>query len=338
MSEPAAEPHAPIAGLTPGKRPGHELADATPLREASANFWREFLYWWATHCPVVVRVTRPFFLWFAMRFSKALCDGPAANARRILGPDARESDVKRLRNRIVRSAYTSIYELGRAVRSTPDQLRQWTEAVEGHDRFLAAREAHRGAILVTAHLGPFEVGAAALTDREPHIHVLFHHDARASFDRLRCKLRRKLGIHEAAVEHGWSVWAMLRDALAQDHVVLIQGDRVMPGHRGVPVPFFDGHILMPPGPVKLAMVTGSPIIPLYSVRTRVGRCCVVIDEPISVDRDSGPVDANHPAMRHIARSIERQVKAHPDQWAVYERAWCEDQIACAPLTEKAQSA
>jgi KDO2-lipid IV(A) lauroyltransferase len=334
MSRPAVEPHPHAPDPTPVKHSGHAIANGTPLSEASANFWREFLYWWAAHCPVFVRVTGPFFLWFAMRFSKALCDGPAVNARRILGPDASEADVKRLRNKIVRSAYTSIYELGRAARSTPDQLRQWTESSEGRDHYFAAREAHQGAILVTAHLGPFEVGAAALMDREPNIHVLFHHDARASFDQLRKKLRRKLHIQEAAVDDGWSIWAELRDALAKDHVVLIHGDRVMPGQRGVPVPFFDGHVLMPPGPVKLAMVSGSPIIPLFSVRTRVGRCSVTIEEPIFVDRDSGPVDANHPAMRRIAKSIERHVRARPDQWAVYERAWCEDQIADTTITDK----
>ncbi len=77
----------------------------------------------------------------------------------------------------------------------------------------------------------------------------------------------------------------------------------------------------------MALLTGAPIVPVFSVRTRVGRCRVIIDEPILVSRESGPVDANHPALLRIAKAIERQVAAHPDQWAVYERAWCEDQEA-----------
>ena len=36
------------------------------------------------------------------------------------------------------------------------------------------------------------------------------------------------------------------------------------------------------------------------------------------------MDAEHPALLRVARAIERQVAAHPDQWAMYERAWCED--------------
>ena len=84
------------------------------LHQASANFWREFMYFWTAHWPPFVLLTRPFFLFFALRFSKALRDGPAANARRILGRSACDADVERLRRAIVRSAYTSIYELGRA--------------------------------------------------------------------------------------------------------------------------------------------------------------------------------------------------------------------------------
>jgi len=303
---------------------GAELPQSGRLGRLSANFWREFMYFWTEHWPPFVLLTRPFFLFFAYRFSEGLRDGPTANARRFLGPDAGDDEVEVFRRSIVRSAYTSIYELGRASRSTPAQLRAWVESIEGTEHYHKAREAGRGAILVTAHLGPFEVGISALMDHETRIHVVFQRDERASFDRLRSKLRRRLGVTEAAVDDGWSIWGQLRAALEANEVVLIQGDRVMPGQRGVPAPFLGGHVLLPTGPVKLAILTGSPIIPVFSVRTRVGRCRVTIDEPIYASREDGPVDERHPALLRIAKAIERQVAAHPQQWAVYERAWCED--------------
>lgn len=296
------------------------------LRGASVNFWREFMYFWTAHWPPFVLLTRPFFLFFALRFSKALRDGPTSNARRILGRDASGTEVEKLRRAIVRSAYTSIYELGRAARSTPAQLRAWVERVDGDEHYHAARQSGNGAIIVTAHLGPFEVGMSALIEHERKIHVVFQRDDRASFDRLRSKLRSKLGVAEAAIDDGWSIWAHLQEVLKADEVVLIQGDRVMPGQRGVAMPFLGGHVLLPTGSVKLAMLTGSPIIPIFSVRTRVERCRVIVDEAIFVSRESGPVDANHPALLRIAKAIERQVAAHPDQWAMYERVWCEDKV------------
>ena len=51
----------------------------------------------------------------------------------------------------------------------------------------------------------------------------------------------------------------------------------------------------------------------------------MIDEPIYTSAAPEPVGGDHPVMRRIAAAIERQVRAHPEQWAMYERAWCEDQ-------------
>ncbi len=326
MSAPQ-EPAVAPSRVVPVPRSIRGLGGGGGVRNASANFWREAFYWWTAKFPPFVLLTRPFFLWFALRFSKALRDGPTANARRLLGARATDAKVERLRRSIVRSAYTNIYELGRAVRSSPEQLRAWVERVDGEANYRAARQSGNGAILVTAHLGPFEIGVSALTESERRIHVVYHHDDRASFDRLRASLRRKLGVVEWAVDDDWSLWAGLRDCLIADEVVLIQGDRVMPGQRGVKVPFLDGHILLPTGPVKLAMVTGSPIIPVFSVRTRVGRCRVIIDEAVHVVRKPGRVTGDHPAIRHIAAAIERQVQAHPEQWAMFERAWVEDRAS-----------
>ncbi len=323
----AHEPHPAATTMTDVHSEVVGASKTKRLARASANFWREFMYFWASRWPRLVLLTRPFFLFFAFRFSHALRDGPTANARRFLGPDADEAQVERLRRAIVRSAYTSIYELGRAARSSPAQLREWVEQVDGAEHYHQARASGNGAILVTAHLGPFEVGMSALVPHERRIHVVFQRDDRASFDRLRSKLRTRLGVVEAAVDDGWSIWGRLRDALKADEVVLIQGDRVMPGQRGISVPFLGGHVLLPTGPIKLAMLTGSPIIPVFSVRTRVGRCRVIIDEPLAVPATPAPVDEHHPTLLAIARAIERQVAAHPDQWAVYERAWREDR-AC----------
>jgi lauroyl/myristoyl acyltransferase len=99
-----------------------------------------------------------------------------------------------------------------------------------------ARRNQRGAVIVTAHLGCFELGMAALVEHEKRVHVVFRRDPSPRFDRLRSRLREMLGVREAPVDDGWATWSRLRDALSSDEVVLIQGDRVMPGQKGQPRP------------------------------------------------------------------------------------------------------
>ncbi|MCH8147700.1 MAG: lysophospholipid acyltransferase family protein [Planctomycetes bacterium] len=296
------------------------------VRRMSASFWLRFMFWWTQYYPRFVLVTRPLFLWFAWRYSKVLRRGTLANARRILGEHSSTRQREALAKSVIRNFYLSVYELGQHVRQTREQLAKQIDGVSNRERYFDVRAQKRGAIVVTAHLGGFELGMLALSEKEKRVHVVYHRDAIPRFDRLRSRLRNLIGVIESPVDDGWSLWIRLRDALLADEVVVLQADRIMPGQRGQRVPFFDGHIEMPPGPVKLALATGAPIIPILSIRTAVGRVKIVIEEAIFVSRADGPVNGAHPAFRHIASALERHVRANPEQWSMVYPVWCEDQI------------
>ncbi len=297
---------------------------AARIGRFTANFWLEFMFFWTEHWPPFVLLMRGFFLWFAWRYATAFRQNTVDNARGILGREADDAKVESLALAIIRNFYLSIYELGVSVRLSRLQLQQRIDNVEGREKYNEARKCGKGAIILTAHLGSFELGIASLVDLEKRIHVVFQRDAFPRFERLRTRLRRQLGVFGAPVDEGWSIWVRLRDALVADEVVIIQGDRVMPGQKGVPVPFLGGRILMPTGPIKLALATGAPIVPVFSIRTTTGRVRVVVEDPITVAREDGPLDGQHPAMRSLASTIGRHVRAHPEQWLMVEPVWYRD--------------
>jgi KDO2-lipid IV(A) lauroyltransferase len=136
---------------------------------------------------------------------------------------------------------------------------------------------------------------------------------------MRSELRSKLGVIEAPVDDGWTVWMRLRDALLKDEVVVLQGDRVMPGQKGERVTVLGANMMLPAGPAKLALATGAPIVPVFTIRTPSGnvRLCV---EPAIFASD---VDS---AMRQLADVIAKYVRTYPEQWLMLQPAWCEDSI------------
>lgn len=309
-----------ISGLAGAVIPGEFGA----VRQAAATFWLNFLFENTLRWPWFVRATRSMFLFFAWRCSRTLRDGTTANARWLLGPQSTPRQRKMLGKAIIRDFYDFVYDMGRAVRMPPQRLAQQIQCVEGQPAYFAARAKKKGAIIATAHLGSFEVGMVALTQLEPHVHVVYHRDAHPRFERLRSAQRLYLGVQEAHVEQGLPLWMDLRQALEQDHVVLIQADRVLPGHKGVPMPFLGGHIMMPTGPVKLALATGAPIVPTVSLRTARRKVRIVLGQPIEVHADQGPIDHNHPAMIQLAQFFSYHIQQNPHQWHVLSRAWCED--------------
>jgi KDO2-lipid IV(A) lauroyltransferase len=296
------------------------------LRSAAAAFWLTAFFFAAQHAPRLVAALRRPLCRGIFFCSRSIRTGTTANARRVLGPGAARPEVAAMARRTLGSFYLFCCDVGRSFGLTRDQLTALIDSDEGHSNYLAARAAGKGVIVVTAHMGSFEVGMAALRRVERNaIHVVFKRDPFARFERQRSALRARLGVEEAPVDEGWTVWVRLREALLNDHAVVLQGDRVMPGQKGESVPFLGGTLLLPGGPVKLALATGAPIVPIFSVRMPSGKVKLFIEPPIDASATDGASrGGSHPALLKWASVLERYVKAYPDQWLLLQPALVED--------------
>ena len=289
-----------------------------------ASWWTNALVWTLRHQPWLPRTVRPVAPWCAWRVSRLLRTNLMLNARRILGEQSSLAQRRALGLGVLANFMQFITEIARAPDMSDEQLAAQLAGAEGVDAYRQARAMRRGAVLVTAHLGAFEIGMFALRREEPNVHVVFRRDALPGFESLRAKLRRRLGVLEAPVDDGLAGWVRLRDALCNNEVVLLQGDRVMPGQRGRTLPFMGGHMMFPTGPVKLALATGAPIVRIFAPRDADGRVRILLQEPIVLDGGDRSPAAIDVALRRIAAAIESQVRAHPAQWLTLHRAWCED--------------
>ena len=152
----------------------------------------------------------------------------------------------------------------------------------------------------------------------------FKRDEIDAFDGIRKAMRTRLGIHESPIDDGWDTWVNLRDALMNNHVVVMQGDRAMPGQKSQAVPLLGGHVRLPVGPFKLAQITGSPIVPVFTLRKPNGRCQLIAEPPILVDSQTRIIDGMHPALLQLASVIAKHITAAPAQWLILGPAFVED--------------
>ena len=294
------------------------------VRSGLARAWLAALFWNAAHAPGLIRRLRPAILTLAWRCSPGLRRGPRANAARLLGPASTPGERERLARAVASHFLDAVVEMGANRARAPSDLLARLGRVDGEEAYRALRARRRGAILVTAHLGHFETAIAMLARVEPRIHVVFSRDESMLFERLRARQHARLGVLDAPVNDGLEMWVRLRDALDADEVVLMQGDRVMPGQPGARVPFLGGHLRLPLGPVKLARLTGAPLIPVFAVADDDGRIRIAIEPPI--DLGDGPVRGqDDPALARLASVIEEYVRRYPDQWMCLHPALCEDE-------------
>jgi lauroyl/myristoyl acyltransferase len=308
MSAPAAVAAAPT------------LAAASPAGGPIVRFWLSSLFFLARHATIVLHTLRPLIVWIVVLAVPSIRRATALNATRIYGK--RPGLIKRLwfARRVVRSFYEFVVDAGRCSGLSATRLRNRIQGVDGHESYLAVRCEGVGAVLVTGHMGSYEIGLAALTQFERAVHVVFKRDV-GDWETLRADLRRKLGVIEAPIDDGFSTLLSLKAALEADAVVVMQADRAWPGQKSCDVPVLHGHLRLPTGPAKLAQLCNSPIIPVLTVRTGPARFRVVLGTAIRVS-DYPTVEAATAAVGH---ALGHFIAAAPTQWLVLKPAFVEDQ-------------
>ncbi|MFZ4574750.1 MAG: lysophospholipid acyltransferase family protein [Phycisphaerales bacterium] len=294
-----------------------------PLLVRSTPRWLGPYFWAAGAVPGLVRGVQPLAARLATLASREVRANTRCNAERIFGRRLRADEAARFSRGVIGSFCEFLTDMGSCSHASREELLSRVDAVHGEREYLAARAERRGAVLVTAHMGSFELGLAALSRVEPRVHVVFQRDASGAFDAMRSRVRSRLGVIESPIDDGVGSWLGLREALVNDGVVVLQGDRAVPGQRSQVVPFLHGHLRIPTGPVRLARITGSPIVPVFTVRNARGGREVLLFPPI--DPAAGEGSEPDVTVLAVAAAIETVVQRYPEQWLVLRRAFEEDQ-------------
>ena len=96
-------------------------------------------------------------------------------------------------------------------------------------------------------------------------------------------------------------------------VVALQVDRAPRGVRARRATLFGEAARIPEGPLRLAALTGAPIVPVFVARTGHRRYNVVASAPIQLDRSASGADLDA-AAQELASRLEAFVRTRPTQW------------------------
>ena len=92
---------------------------------------------------------KPLFVRLAWWFAPGIRHATNANARRIFNDDLNPRQLRRFSLAVIGSFYEFVFDVGRSLRATPEELASRIESIEGHEKYAAARSSKGGAILLT---------------------------------------------------------------------------------------------------------------------------------------------------------------------------------------------
>ncbi len=281
------------------------------LASATSHVWFPGSLMFARSVPR--RISRPLArgiggTYFRLRpkYMKAIRE----NLSVILGSPADSEPVRRAADEMVRGHASAWLDFLHFAARPPEEAALLVESVIGFSRLVEGRLKGKGVVLLTAHLGNWEVGGLMLAEVKQPIHVVLVPDLFAGVERVRRRMHARAGVTEIPV---------LR-ALDRNGIVAMQGDRDF-DNTGIAAPFFGREAYFPRGPFRVAMATGAVVLPAFIVSVPGGRYRAIIEEPIPIE-DAGDRDAA--LRRNVARYIavlERYVGKYPEQWYCFYPFW-----------------
>jgi KDO2-lipid IV(A) lauroyltransferase len=190
-------------------------------------------------------------------------------------------------------------------------------SVEGWEYMERGLAAGRGVVLVSGHLGNWELLGSYIAARGVKLDVIARGMANPEFDRYLTATREAIGMR---VIHDQEAVRRTPRALREGHVVAFVADQGVLGLASTFVPFFGRPAKTPRGAAVFALRFESPIVFSTAVRKPDGLYHVVV-EPVEIDSSGDrEADVDRIVAKYTA-TLESWVRRYPEQYFWHHRRW-----------------
>jgi len=191
------------------------------------------------------------------------------------------------------------------------------------DAVLDAVAAGRGAVVVTGHIGSWDIAAKGLRNKDCRVHLVMGREVDPATQEFVEAARERSGVNvilsDASV---FSSLGLVR-ALRRNEIVAIQLDRAARAGGVRMLPFLGAPAPFPSGPFVLARLAGSPVIPVFAPRIGRRHYGLHIGRPVEVPRAARDPLSLDRVMLEVVAQLEAVVRRYPWQWFQFAPFWPE---------------
>ncbi len=237
------------------------------------------------------------------------------NMVRVLGPTASSRVVSRRVRGVYRNYGKYLIDLLWMPRACFEDLDRDVTIV-GQQHLDEGLRHGKGLVLVTAHVGNWDLGTAILAHRGYPISVIVETLEPPRWNERVQAIREQIGMRTIPLESGAR---QMFDALRSNRILGVVIDRPL-AEGGVPINFFGSTARVPDGAARLALRTGAAVAVAAAVRR--GRSFVAYVSPlISVEPSGDRAGDAEKLTQQVMDWLEALILQHPDQWFMFRDMW-----------------
>lgn len=253
-------------------------------------------------------------LWFAVdkRHRRMALD----NLTRAFGGEKSGREIRQIAKQVFRNIVQVVFEVGWSLHLHPEDLDAFF-SVKGLANLSAAVRKGKGALVLTGHLGNWELMPVAAAMGGYSANVLYRPIDYAPLDRFFVETRTRFGLK--MIPKDASLLRVFR-ALKRGETVAMLLDQNVGLHKGVMVDFFGRRACTSYGLAFIALKTGAPVLPIFVVRDGRGFIAEIGPEIpfIKTGDDRKDLEEN---TRQYNAALETNIRRYPDQWFWIHNRW-----------------
>jgi len=210
----------------------------------------------------------------------------------------------------------------------------------GHEHLVRLLEEGKGAILLGAHIGSFEVMRAQSVARDIPIHIVGDFSNARRINAVLQRINPNLNARVLQVTPGSAKFALeVGEAIERGELVAILGDRA--GHgKSIEVDFLGARASFPVGPYLLAKALRCPLYFTTSLHSRPDRYdlyCEPFAEELELPR-GGRQEALRRYVQRYADRLEHYCRLAPNNWFNFFSFWSDPDGRTEPRSARPATA
>jgi len=177
----------------------------------------------------------------------------------------------------------------------------------------------KGVVVLTAHLGNWELGGVVIAQLGyPFWAVALPHKNKKVNNFFDAQRNRK-GVKVIAM--GKAVRSCITE-IRNNHMVALVGDRDF-SEKGIIIDFFGKPTHFPEGPAALSLMTGASIVPGFMLRNPDNSFTLRIEKPVEFTSSGDKIKDLADLIGVYNNIIQDYIRKYPEQWYVFRRFWVE---------------
>ena len=190
--------------------------------------------------------------------------------------------------------------------------------VEGFDNFIAARDKGKGVLILSAHIGNWELLGASHQKREGKMSCVYRPTSNPFVGDFIDSIRKSTGLGTIPSKNAAR---KIMTHLKRGGTAGILLDQHAVVEEAINVDFFGRPAATNYGLALIALKTGSPVVPLFLTREVGSKFKCHYGEPIYPEKSDDLKSDIKKATEHFNKVIEEMIKRYPDQWFWLHRRW-----------------